>query len=400
MENGMGLLKKINSMNLKERREMFPNLTDEDFDSMQYCSEEELTMILLQCMETGKRRLWFDRDICGLDAEGMALLQQLEEQSRKIGGSGQVDSRQLRYLKQLREMKLHVPLLFRTVNNPRVLYRRLTAFSRAHDIPEEIVPRIVPVLIAYVETGHMRPVILVGEKGCGKTTAIQLLIKEALHIPVKVIKVPQTAGGHGMTGDCASYHSADVGDLAKARLSENSLVLAYIFDEIDKAPHRNNGANIEDELLSITDESCSDIYEQFLETTLVGLDLCPKFMTANEIEEVSPVLVDRCLVIHFPNADADRIKSISRKYVDKKLQTALYRMISFDYELMDKHIEYLVHKKVTSLRKHQQMIEEVLGKALDQAMSQETDDAVQVTEAMFKDAERVVLGTMERHAGF
>jgi len=124
------------------------------------------------------------------------------------------------------------------------------------------------------------------------------------------------------------------------------------------------------------------------------------FFTANDLQKVSPILADRCTVIHFPNASSGRIKSISRKYVNKKLKSSIYRLISFDYELMDAHIDNLVHHDVTSLRKHQQMIEAVLESALNVALTQESEEIVIVTEEMFAVAEASVLGAVKRRAGF
>lgn len=55
---------------------------------------------------------------------------------------------------------------------------------------------------------------------------------------------------------------------------------------------------------------------------------------------------------------------------------------------------------MTSLRKHQQLIESVLGNALNIALVQETEEVVNVTEDMFVEAEQAVLGTVKRRTGF
>lgn len=338
--------------------------------------------------------------ISGLDKNGEKHLDELKNQLRNLGSSHHVDRKQVRYLDQLKKMRLEVPPFFRDTIDSKAMYKHLVGFCKANDIPEEIVARVVPALISYIETGHMRPIIFVGEKGCGKTTAVKLLVEEALKLPTEVIKVPQTDGSHGMTGDCGTYQSADVGCIAKARLRANSLIVAYIFDEIDKVSHDRNRASVDDELLSITDESCVDVADNYLETTLVGLEHCPMFFTANDLQKVSPILADRCTVIKFPNANASRIKSISRKYADKQLASNLYSMIRFNYELMETHIDKLVQHNVTSLRKHQQLIESVLGNALNIALVQETEEVVNVTEDMFVEAEQAVLGTVKRRTGF
>lgn len=392
----------------EERRKLFPTLSDEAFQAMMRLPEKEMMLTTQKFMSeqsktaigaTSQHR-WFDTPLCGLSDEGNKHLKELVEQLKTPGSSHHVDRKQVRYLKQLKKMQLAVPDCFRNKTEPKALYRHLVDFCKTNDIPEEIVHRVVPALVTYIETGRMRPIIFVGEKGCGKTTAVKLLVEEALNLPTEVIKIPQTDGSHGMTGDCGTYQSADVGCIAKARLRANSLLVAYVFDEIDKVSHERNRSSVDDELLSITDESCSDVYDNYLETTLVGLEHCPMFMTANDLQKVSPILADRCTVIHFPNATAARIKSISRKYADKKMKNDIYSLISFDYELMDVHIDNLVNHDVTSLRKHQQMIEAVLENALNVALTQESEEIVSVTEDMFAVAETAVLGAVKRRAGF
>ena len=124
------------------------------------------------------------------------------------------------------------------------------------------------------------------------------------------------------------------------------------------------------------------------------------FFTANDLQKVSPILADRCTVIRFPNATATRIKSISRKFADEKMKSNIHRLIRFDYDLMDAHIDNLVRHDVTSLREHQQMIEAVLRDALDIALTQDSDEIVSVTEEMFVSAETAILDTVKRPVGF
>lgn len=388
----------LRQLPVEERRRLFPGLGDEELQKLMGLSEREILLAAQKCM-AGQRK-WYDAPLCGLSEEGIRRLEELTEQMELPSIGQHVERKQVRYLKQLKQMRLKVPNCFREKTDPRAFYHYLVDFCRSNDIPEEIVHRVVPALVTYMETGHMRPIIFVGEKGCGKTTAVKLLVQEALRLPTEIIKIPQLYGGHGMTGDCASYQAADAGCLAKARLRANNLLVAYLLDEIDKVTHGQNRANVDDELLSITDESCSDIYDNYLETTLVGLEHCPMFMTANDLQNISPILVDRCSVIHFPNASAERIKAISRKYVDNELKKGIYSLIRMDYGLMDVHIDNLVNHDVTSLRKHQQMIEAAMDNALRVALVQESEESVFVTEEMFRDAEIAVMGTVKRSVGF
>ena len=385
---------------MSEVKKFVLGLSDKEIMTLLGMAEKKKRSAKTAADASGSGKAWHEKMISGLDKNGEKHLDELKNQLRNPGSSHHADRKQVRYLDQLKKMRLEVPPFFRDTIDPKAMYKHLVGFCKANDIPEEIVARVVPALISYIETGHMRPIIFVGEKGCGKTTAVKLLVEEALKLPTEVIKVPQTDGSHGMTGDCGTYQSADVGCIAKARLRANSLIVAYVFDEIDKVSHDRNRASVDDELLSITDESCVDVADNYLETTLVGLEHCPMFFTANDLQKVSPILADRCTVIKFPNANASRIKSISRKYADKQLASNLYSMVRFNYELMETHIDKLVQHNVTSLRKHQQLIESVLGNALNIALVQETEEVVNVTEDMFVDAEQAVLGTVKRRTGF
>lgn len=385
---------------MSEVKKFVLGLSDKEIMTLLGMAEKKKRSAKTAADASGSGKAWHEKMISGLDKNGEKHLDELKNQLRNPGSSHHVDRKQVHYLDQLKKMRLEVPPFFRDTIDPKAMYKHLVGFCKANDIPEEIVARVVPALISYIETGHMRPIIFVGEKGSGKTTAVKLLVEEALKLPTEVIKVPQTDGSHGMTGDCGTYQSADVGCIAKARLRANSLIVAYVFDEIDKVSHDRNRASVDDELLSITDESCVDVADNYLETTLVGLEHCPMFFTANDLQKVSPILADRCTVIKFPNANASRIKSISRKYADKQLASNLYSMIRFNYELMETHIDKLVQHNVTSLRKHQQLIESVLGNALNIALVQETEEVVNVTEDMFVDAEQAVLGTVKRRTGF
>lgn len=343
---------------------------------------------------------WFDKDITGLDKEGLQRLEELDAEKKRSFGK-HVEEKRYHYLQMLKDMHLTVPDSFRNAD-PKTMFIDLKAFCEENDIPQEIINRVVPEFLNYIDTGHMRAIAFVGEKGCGKTTAAKLLVSRALEMPTEVIKLTHASGSHGMVGDNGSYANADAGLIAKARLRHNSLLVAYIFDEIDKVAIRSDhkSSSLDDELLSLTDESCNSIFDEFLEAKLVGLEHCPMFFTANELNDINPILADRLTIIKFPNADEKRIKSICRKYAENKLKSRLFDHISFDYSAMNDAIDQLVGYKITSLRKHQQMIELVLDNALSVYFNSSSDNEVKVTGEMFKQALVTVSGIEKRRIGF
>ena len=127
---------------------------------------------------------WMDKAITGLDKDGLHHLKELESDS--FVSNSHVDKKQIRYLRTLKNTRMEVPLFFREMIDPKQIYKDLKTFCLMNDIPDEIISKVIPSLINYIETGHMRPVIFVGEKGCGKTTAARMLVEEALKIPTEI----------------------------------------------------------------------------------------------------------------------------------------------------------------------------------------------------------------------
>ena len=381
-------------------RKLLLSLSDEQL--MEFLGASSTSNPVKSTKKTSKQNTpirWFDQDIRALDKDGLLHLEELESEKRR-NITRHFEEKQLRYLRTLKDMRLEVPDSFRSITDPKKLYVDLKGFCEENDIPTEIIDRIVPALLEYISTGRLRPVIFVGEKGCGKTTAVKKLVSKALQIPTEVIKIPQTDGSHGITGDCATYQSADCGCMARAILKHNSMIVAYVFDEIDKVPHRfSNQSSVDDELLSITDESNDSIYDDYLEVN-INLQYSAMFFTGNKLEDINPILADRCTIIKFPTASADRLKSIARKYVKSKLNSTLFDHIKFDYSLMDNAIDRLVGSNVTSIRKHQQMIEIVLDKCLNIYFNNPNDELVNTTEEMFNDAINAVSETEKRRIGF
>ena len=138
------------------------------------------------------------------------------------------------------------------------------------------------------------------------------------------------------------------------------------------------------------------VADKYLESVLHGLQYCPIFMTCNDLKRVSPILADRCSVIHFPRADPGRLHSIIQKYARKEL----YQTIDLDPALLDQSIDQLIAQNVRSLRKHQQLVELALKRAFHQAMCQPEDQRVAVTREMLHSAEEEIVGISSRRIGF
>ena len=386
----------LKGMSAKEARQLLRSLSAKELRQLLSMAEAQAKKSPAKA-DTAPR--WFDQKICGQTKDGRKRLIEMKKLLANPITAPQADTQWIRYAEAFKAMPFKVPAFYRKAIDARKLFNRLQRFCQKHDLPDEIISSVLPELIQYIRTGRMRPIIFVGERGSGKTTAVRLITQEALGIPVEIIKAPDVHRGHGLTGDSGIYKSSDLGYFARAQIRNNSRIVGYLIDEIDKACRGISGSSIDEELLSVTDESVDSIEDKYLASTIVSLPYCPIFMTGNDLSQINPILADRCKVIRYPNATPERIKAIMHKFVDKKLAEDTFNMIDFNLDMLNSSIDTLVKHNVSSLRKHQQLIELVLDDAFTAAMTSGAD-RIAVTAAMFAGAEEKIIGVSSRKVGF
>lgn len=355
---------------------------------------------------SAQSKFWFDQSISGLSKDGKQRLKELEEEAADMMSAHNVDKKQLRCLQRLKKMKMVVPDFYRQALGPKQLFKHMQEFCVEHDIPESVAVTLIPIFLGFIRTGRMKPVLLIGEAGCGKTTALKLLVEWVLMIPVEKVDVTLENWGRGLSGTNGSYRSASYGKPAQVAIKYNNLLYALIFDEIDKSADHPDRASLDEELLPLTDESGGEVYDLYLETTM-NLQHCPIFFTGNDLEKVNPILADRLEIIRFPDADVPRIQSVLHKYAPKRMSERGYnQFVHLDYLLLDEYITDLAdNHKIRSLRKHEDMLDRALNKAFTAAMKQESDDIVPVSSEMLKEAEMEIvaestLDSSRRKIGF
>lgn len=350
-----------------------------------------------------RSKFWFEQNTGGLSEDGKQRLKELEAEASDMMSARHVDKKQLHSLQKLKKMKMVVPDFYRQNISQKQLFKRMQVFCSEHDIPENVAVRLIPNFLSFIKTGYMKSVLLIGEAGCGKTTALKLLVECVLMIPVEKVNVTLENWGRGLSGTNGSYQSASYGIPAQVAIKNNNLLYSLIFDEIDKSTNHSDRASLDEELLPLTDKSGGEIYDQFLENTMC-LKHCPVFFTGNAIEKVNPVLADRLEIVHFPDADVARITSILHKYAEKRMAERGYSdYIHLDYILLDEYISNLAEThEVRSLRKHEELLDSAMNKAFLAAMKQESDDIIPVSREMFEAAVKEIVGkgTSRHRIGF
>ncbi|WP_440657804.1 AAA family ATPase [Ensifer adhaerens] len=168
-------------------------------------------------------------------------------------------------------------------------------------------------------TVQMRPTILVGEPGGGKTRFARRLSEE-LGTPYELIS-------------CGGFNDSAIGGTARRWSSgEPSLpVMAVrrhecagpvvILDEIEKIGTSRHNGNLHDVLIGLFEPETSRRWHDPYLQAQCDLSHVSWLMTANSVEPVPAALRDRCRILRFPDPGADQLplfatRILERLYID------------------------------------------------------------------------------------
>lgn len=277
--------------------------------------------------------------------------------------SSAVDAEQRRWLRAIRllnTLRVRRPLFYNNCSDE-ALYRRLKLICAKKLLPESMIERILPSLMAFIRTGQMeRPILFWGAKGCGKTTAAKIVIEAALGLPAFVCSASDSYG-RGLAGKSVTWRGATYGTIFDACVRSNSLNPGLIIDEIDKVQRNANEAPADDILLSVCDDR-REVDENFLGMPISTRHM-PIFFTGNDPEHISEPLLDRCMIYEFPDATPEQIFSICKEYCAQLMQKNNYiERVVLDSSILYEGIR-LLYPYEHSIRQHKNMIENVLGLA-------------------------------------
>jgi ATP-dependent Lon protease len=305
-------------------------------------------------------------------------LAELKEKQRTQPKSvDQENSKWIRTCEGLEKLTRVSPAFSREVSDQTV-YRRIKKAAEEHLLPESLCADLLPDLLHYLRQGSMKPVILAGEPGCGKTTAAKV-VAEVLGLPYHLISAPGTASGHGLTGETRSYRGGDAGELVRGMLRTKARNPLFIVDEVEKVPATQNVAPLTHELLSMCDGT-REIFDNFVGCTIDTFP-SPLIMTCNELDQVPRPLRDRCTVIMFPEVDQVRLGRMMDDYRRNK-ETQYGGLVHLEPQVALALQKRLYDRGVRSIRQHQTLLDKVMGAAYLKALENEEQVFVTAEDAL------------------
>ncbi|TPL02547.1 AAA family ATPase [Mesorhizobium sp. B2-4-14] len=173
------------------------------------------------------------------------------------------------------------------------------------------------ILNRLVGRGHVyvRPTILVGSPGCGKTRFARRLIEE-LQTPYEL--VPCGGLSDSAVGGTARRWSSGEPSLAIMAVRRHECAgPAIILDEIEKVGTGRHNGNVHDVLIGLLEKETSRRwFDPYVEANC-DLSHVSWLMTANEVGSVSAVLKDRCRILRFPEPGPDQLPLLASRILER-----------------------------------------------------------------------------------
>ena len=200
-----------------------------------------------------------------------------------------------------------------------------------------------------------------GPMGNGKTTLVKDGISKAVDRPFAFITLGGCSDSSFLEGHNYTYEGSMWGKIVDVLIQTKCMNPIIYFDELDKVSQTKRGEEIINMLIHLTDSSQN---KHFQDKYFTGIDIdiskCIFIFSYNDIEKISPILLDRLLTIKTEGfSKEDKIK-IANEYLINEIIERLgmdKEKLSFENEVIGHLIEtYTDEKGVRSLKKSLEII--------------------------------------------
>ncbi len=166
-----------------------------------------------------------------------------------------------------------------------------------------------------------KPILLIGAPGIGKTTLTKS-IAEATGRKRTTIGFGGVSDTSSLIGHKRTYTGAEAGSVVNAFMETGTMAPLVVLDEIDKTGQTERG-NVQDVLMRLIDpHTNSEFKDEFLAAS-VDLSKAKFIATANYMEKLDPVLLDRFEVIILGGYSVGEKIEIAKRFVLPKEMEAV-----------------------------------------------------------------------------
>lgn len=165
-------------------------------------------------------------------------------------------------------------------------------------------------------TGRGMSLLLVGPPGIGKTSVIKNGIAKALGWPFQFISLGGDSDASTYNGHQLVYESSHCGKIVNSLVSAKSMSTILLFDEVDKISSTAKGEEVQNLLVHLTDPAANGEFEdKYLAGVPIDLSRTMFIFSANDINKIDKVLLDRLMVISLKGYDISQKMVIAENYL-------------------------------------------------------------------------------------
>jgi ATP-dependent Lon protease len=158
--------------------------------------------------------------------------------------------------------------------------------------------------------------LLVGPPGIGKTSLIKQGIAKALDWPFQFISLGGDSDSSTFSGHQMVYEGSHCGKIVNSLVAAKSMSMILMFDELDKISSTPKGEEIQNLLVHLTDPTQnSDFEDKYLSGIPLDLSQAMFVFSANDINKIDRVLLDRFLVVQLEGYGSKEKMEIAEKFL-------------------------------------------------------------------------------------